>query len=253
MVLRFVRIALTAFALVMINASAVVCVEDAPPERAQRTPTEAASTPEPSVTASRTQDTLVPPPEPHELGHPTGLGVKRSTIQSVFTDVGFAFELGTTLGSPSLKGYSTLGDYARLSLTGIEGGLTWVYMEIRWSGDGALQTDYVARLGELAAPKWGGASTWVRENVPSVRETGDEASITYGNYVFRLNFFEDFANVLTLDIQTRYASCQDALMAQEITFQGTVGSARGYADWQVPSAPDDDGDRVVCEGGLPLK
>ena len=151
----------------------VVPTQDQPPTTpdpvvvpTQENPPSPTSTATPRVEVVPTREPQEPPPEPHEPGQPTGLGVTSIDIQSVFESAGFIFEPATVLGRPSLRGYSTLGDFARIDLVGLEDGLTWAYMEIRWSGDGISQTEYVTRFAEIAAPRWKDASTWVRRKYP---------------------------------------------------------------------------------------
>ncbi len=210
------------------------------------TPTQAlAASPTPTdvgVTAANPKH----PPEPHEPGRPKGLGVTRSSIQSAFEAIGFVFEPNPVDGRPGLRGDATLGEHAFLFIIGTEDAVTWVAL----GGRKESVLDYILMLTRLTTHKWDGAEEWARENVMALQKKEGDSGKAYGNYQITLATGTSWIQV---DVRALYASCADAFAAHEWTVQGSIGSARGYPKWKVPTEPDEDGDKVVCESGLQLR
>ena len=225
--------------------------------------TSPAPTPVPTLVLVQAPSPDQAPPQPHSSGEPRGLGATRSDIISAFEPAGFVFQPSSIDGRPSAEGFSSIGPYARLHAIGTERAVTWISFEVRWEDDTEAPLDYLLTLVRLTTPKWSGAADWAHENALAIRRNGGGAFVAHGNYAITLNLHPPIDSViddprlskaplLTANIRALYASCADAIAAQEFTFQEPGGSSRGYPSWKVPFEPNEDGDSIVCEEGVSL-
>ena len=215
-------------------------------------PTTPTHTPPPSVSIPSG-----PPPAPHRGGEPHGLGVTPQMVLDALIPMGFAFDAGFAedIQRPHFVGHASLGPQFTVWVTGSPPGVIEFALETSWARTAQPQPPMAAirTIVGLVTPLWDGASDWVEDQVNALAGQDDvRTSVYHGNYAVRVSSFgfgsSDFIHV---SVSPRFASCADALAAQDWTVKGEVGNERGYASWRVPLEPDPDGDKTVCED-IPL-
>ena len=216
------------------------------PDLAQRGPDVPKSMPERTSTPSGQ-----PPPVPHKVGEPHGLGVTNQMIVDALVPVGFAFEeqFNEVVQRPAVRGYASLGPSFKVYAVGSPRGVIEFTLETYWSLEAQPPLALILSVVNLVTPSWAGAEEWVREQVEALGGQEDtRREISTGNYAVRVFAFKVGDDPgIQVSVSPRFASCADALAAQDWTTGGSVGNERGYAQWRVPSEPDSDGDRTVCE------
>ena len=204
------------------------------------------STPEPSPTVSEG-----PPPAPHSEGQPHGLGVTGEIIIDALEPRAFKFEqqFNEGIGHPAIRGFATIGPYFTVYAVGSPLGVIEFSLSTHWSSQAEPPISAILSIVDLVTPNWKGASEWVGQQVDDLAGQDDvDRIIIHGNY--RLSVYAYMVGEypgIQVDASPRFASCADALAAQDWTTKGSVGNERGYAGWRVPSEPDPDGDNTVCE------
>ena len=222
------------------------------PETPPPTPT---PTPTPTATATVTVPSG-PPPVPHIEGQPHGLGITNQMVVEALVARGFAFEqdFNTLLQRPMVRGFASLGPYFTIWAIGSPPGVIEFTLATHWSRDAQPPVSTILSVVDLVTPNWEGASEWVSRQVDDLAGQDEvKRSTTHGNYVvgvYAYTLTEGEFWGIQVDVSPRFASCADALAAQDWTTQSSVGNERGYADWRVPLEPDPDGDRIVCESIL---
>ncbi len=229
----------SAFATVVLVAL-VGCVEEpAEPETAEPTP---------AVTVTDES------PAAHVEDEPHGLGVTRSMVADRLEAMGFALEhkLNPVLSRPAVHGRASLGPSFDVVAIGNSPGVVEFDLETSWSVDSEPPMDAILSLVDFVTPHWEGASEWVKKQMDIV--VGHEfatRTIHAGNYAVRVTGmlvgYKDLKPLVSVSVSPRFASCADALAAQDWTMEGSVGSERGYPAWRVPGEVDEDGDGAVCE------
>ena len=228
----------------------LVIVSNWPEEEASPTPTPTAiptptRVPVPTVPSG-------PPPVPRIEGQPHGLGITNQMVVEALVPRGFAFEetFNSVVQRPEVRGRASLGPYFTVDAIGSPLGVIEFYISTRWPHEDQPPEEAILSVVDLATPNWPDASEWVSKQVDYLAKHDDvDRRISHGNYVIRVSsstFLKDFASI-QVSISPRFASCADALAAQDWTTEGSVGNERGYAHWRVPSESDPDGDRTVCE------
>ena len=220
-------------------------------------------TPPPPRTAVPTKDlnpsppTAVPtkdlnsPPAPHKEGETHGLGVTNQMVVDALVPMGFAFErrFNEVLQRPAVYGRASLGPRFTVLAAGSPRGVIEFSLETNWSAEAQPPVSAILSIVGLVTPNWEGASEWVRKQIQALSgQDNVTREIKSGNYAVRVFAFKlgDDPGI-QVSISPRFASCADALAAQDWTTKGSVGNERGYAQWRVPSEPDPDGDKTVCE------
>ena len=225
----------SAFATVVLVAL-VGCVEEpAEPETAEPTP---------AVTVTDE------PPAAHVEDEPHGLGVTRSMVADRLEAMGFALEhkLNPVLSRPAVHGHASLGPSFDVVAIGNSPGVVEFNLETSWSADSEPPMDAILSLVDFVTPHWEGAGAWVAEQMDELAGQKATRTIYTGNYSVRV-FSTTWGSkpLVSVSVSPRFASCADALAAQDWTMEGSVGSERGYPAWRVPGEVDEDGDGAVCE------
>ena len=222
----------------------VGCAEESTKPTHESTPTRPIPESTPTVSAG-------PPPSPHIEGQPHGLGVTNQMVVDALVPRGFAFEqyFNSVLQRPAVRGSASLGPPFNVNAVGSPRGVIefgfWTY----WSGGAQPPISAMLSIVDLVTPNWEGASEWVRKQVTELSgQDGVTRRTSSGNYVVSVSTLTyGEAPGIQVSVSPRFASCADALAAQDWTTEGSVGNERGYAQWRVPSEPDPDDDGTVCE------
>ena len=208
--------------------------------------------PEPTVPPEPTPTISDVPPEPHREGQPHGIGVTNQMVADALVPMGFEIEhdFNDAVQRPLIRGYASLGPYLMVWAMGNPPGVIEFSLLTRWSSEAQPPLSTILSLVDLVTPHWEEASKWVSEQIDELSGQDDATrEIHSGNYVVSVSASTTISDdpLIQVSVSPRFASCADALAAQDWTTQGPVGNERGYAQWRVPSEPDPDGDRTVCE------
>lgn len=192
------------------------------------------------------------PPAPHvEEGQPHGIGVTNQMVTELLVEKGFDIEkdFSSAMQRPLTRGYASLGPSFTVWAAGNPPGVIEFSLQTWWEIESEPPMDAILSLVDFATPHWDGASEWVSERIDELSgQDGVTREIHHGNYAIRASAHTVLDNPgIQVSISPRFASCADALAAQDWTMQGSVGNQRGYAQWRVPGEPDEDGDHTVCE------
>ena len=210
--------------------------------------------PEPKSTPLPVFTPGLPLPSSHEEGEPHGLGVTNRMVVDALVPLGFDFveDFSESMQRPLVRGYASLGPYIVVWAAGSPPGVIEFSMQTHWSREDQSPIPTILSTVDLVTPHWAEAREWVREQIVELSGQDDVTrEIEYGNYAVRVYAFTVDDNLgIQVSISPRFASCADALAAQDWTMKGSVGNERGYAQWRVPSALDPDEDRTVCEAIL---
>ena len=180
------------------------------------------------------------------------MGITNQMVVEALAPRGFAFEqeFNTVVQRPQVRGHASLGPYFAVTAIGSSRGVIEFSLSTHWSRGAQPPVSAILSVVDLVTPNWEGASEWVSRQVDDLAgQDKVDRRISHGNYVVDVYAFTLSESTwgIQVSVSPRFASCADALAAQDWTTEGSVGNERGYAHWRVPSEPDPDGDRVVCE------
>jgi hypothetical protein len=146
--------------------------------QASNTPYLASPTPPMQTANASATITATPVPTTTPLP-PAGIGVSRSTLQTVFTNLGFAFHEAPPLyNQPRLLGVS-IDRKTTIELSGPPAELIKVtlYMGDSYVGDQALVNEgYISQLLKYIAPHWQEGKKWITKTIKQLQEEKTQVS-----------------------------------------------------------------------------